>query len=167
MTLTLFSGFAPDREFCNIAAPSLYPYIEGLTQGASAAEMGISNGGKDGYTQCAAWGCPSCEAKVIFKLTPLEKEDRVIDAYYEYLAAGGHHSAPEYFREKFSSEETIQQHYDLIEEWDKAGRPLFWDKWGTESKLKKQMIEDKKNGISKAENYKRALGRDIFNNQNS
>lgn len=114
---------------CFVALKALYPYVIAMTLGVSAAELGISTGGEDGYVKCAAWGPPSCEALVIFRLHPEPVEKGALDAYYEYLAKMGHTSVPAYFLENFATEETREKRRKQIEEWVKAGKPKFWEGW--------------------------------------
>jgi len=115
--------------FCYVALKALYPYVIAMALGVSAAELGISKGGEDGYVKCAAWGPPNCEALVIFRLHPEPLEKGGLDAYFEHLAKVGHVSVPSYFLERFATDETKEKRKKQIEEWIKAGKPKFWEGW--------------------------------------
>jgi hypothetical protein len=78
---------------------------------------------------CPAWGPPSCEAAVIFKLHPVPLEKLELDSLYEMLAKKGHTSVPSYIFEKFASDETKEKRKNQIEEWKKLGKPKFWEGW--------------------------------------
>jgi|YelNatPaOPRAMG01_1025707.scaffolds.fasta_scaffold00468_21 hypothetical protein len=88
--------------------------------GVSAVDMGIAKSGKDGYVICPAWGPPTCEALVIFRLHPDPVEKGGLDAWYELLARRGHVAVPSHIFERFASDETKEKRRKQIEEWKKA-----------------------------------------------
>lgn len=114
---------------CPYALASVNPYMIAMSFGVTAVDLGIAKSGEDGYVMCPAWGPPTCEALVIFKLhaEPLEKSE--FDLWYETLAREGHISVPSYFLENFASDETKKKRKKQIEEWVKAGKPKFWEGW--------------------------------------
>jgi uncharacterized repeat protein (TIGR04076 family) len=120
---------------CGFSVNSLYPYVTAMTLGAKAVDLGIAEEGEDGFVTCPAWGPPTCEATVIFRLHPVPVEEGFGDNWYEDLAKIGHVSIPTYFMDNFASEETKLKRKKLIEEWDKLGRPKYWEKWGDVQKI--------------------------------
>jgi len=129
-----YSGdFTDPNEMCGIAETQMFPYMFAMTYGVTAKQLGISKKGEDaGYLCCAAWGPPTCEARCVFRLEAKPAHVgglSTLDIFYEFLARMGHHSCPSYFMENFSPDEAKKERGMLIEEWDKAGRPLFWEKW--------------------------------------
>lgn len=125
-----FVGFANTRTgMCGIAVANVYPYVEAMSIGVTAMEMGIAKSGEDGYVMCPAWGPPTCEAQVIFRLHPVPVDMQPLDWWYEFLARGGHHCVPSYFRETFLSEEAKERRKKEIQEWIEAGKPKFWEGW--------------------------------------
>jgi len=152
---TLYQAFSATSldHVCPFAQNAIYQYISGMTEGISAFDLGIACEDKsgDGFACCGAWGCPTVEAKVVFRLRPIPSDVPVIDFGYTYMSRGDHHSTPEDYREKYTSEEVRQQREDLIKEYDEAGRPLFWDKWAIESKLKQRQLKARQEGIPRWE----------------
>ena len=158
----LYQGNMPasNEHVCPFSEYEYWPYISGMTQGVTAQEMGIACEGEDGFVCCGAWGCPSCEAKIVYRLHPIPYKESFIDEIYEYLGRGGHNSIPRFFREKYSPEWAIQSREDLMEEWDQAGRPLFWDKWRDENKLYQHQKKTTSEGIPNSEAIREIMGRD-------
>ncbi len=115
--------------FCSVALKALYPYLIAMNYGVSAVDMGIAESGEDGFVVCAAWGPPTCEAQVIFRLHPIPVDRVGNDVLYEYQAKEGHLAVPSYYLENFASEETKKARNDKIEEWKKLGKPNFWEGW--------------------------------------
>jgi uncharacterized repeat protein (TIGR04076 family) len=120
---------------CGFSVNSIYPYVAAMTLGAKAVDLGIAVEGEDGFVTCPAWGPPTCEATVIFRLHPVPAKESFGDNWYEDLAKIGHVSVPTYFMDKYASEETKAKRKQLIEEWDSLGRPRYWEKWGDIQKL--------------------------------
>lgn len=114
---------------CPIAMKSFYPYILPLSLGVSAVDLGIAKKGDDGYVICPAWGPPTCEALIIWRLHPEPTEKSGLDAWYEYLAKKGHISVPAYLFERFAPAEAKEARKKKVEEWVKAGKPKFWEGW--------------------------------------
>jgi uncharacterized repeat protein (TIGR04076 family) len=140
---------AEDNEnVCPFANYEMYQYVNAMSQGISAVDLGIANEGEDGFVTCGAWGCPTVESQIVFRLHPIPVNYHSLDVGYRAMSSGGHHSTPEPFMDAYSNDEVRQQREDLIEEWDKAGRPLFWDKWGTESLFKQKYTELRKQGLT-------------------
>lgn len=153
---------AVDNEnMCPFANYEMYQYVNAMCQGISAIDLGIANEGEDGFVTCGAWGCPTVESQVVFRLHPVPSEFHMLDVGYELMSRGGHHSTPKPFMDTFSNDNVRQQREDLIEEWDKAGRPLFWDKWGTESIFKQKYTEKRKSGVPKLKIMEEILGMDL------
>jgi|GEM_PF-4292075 len=116
-------------QICTIAMEAFYRYVKPMCFGVSAVDLGIAKSGEDGFVMCAAWGPPTCEAAVIFRLHPEPVEKGWIDRYYEYLAKAGHVSVPTFYFDKFASKETKDARKKKLEEWKKAGSPKFWSGW--------------------------------------
>lgn len=126
----IYAGFnAFETGLCGIAEHSMHQYIVGMCIGVKAVEMGIAKDGEDGYIMCPAWGPPTCEAQVIFRLHPVPIETMPLDQWYEALAQIGHHCVPSFFLERFATEETKAARKKEMEEWIEAGRPKFWEGW--------------------------------------
>lgn len=161
----LYSGFecvSGEEGVCPFAEFEMWPYISGMSQGVSAKDMGIAYDGEDGFVCCGAWGCPSVEAKIVYRLHPIpyeQTDSSFIDFIYEYLAKGDHFSAPKHFRQLYSKEEVLKERDDLVKEWDEAGRPLFWDKWRDCNRLYNMQKEWRAQGIPDAEAIEKVLGR--------
>lgn len=116
-------------QICMTAVETVYKYVKPLVFGVSAKELGITTDGEDGFVMCAAWGPPTCEAAIIFRLHPEPIEKGWLDRWYETLAREGHISVPTMFFDRFAPSEAHAERERLIEEWDKAGRPKFWEGW--------------------------------------
>jgi uncharacterized repeat protein (TIGR04076 family) len=116
-------------QICSVAFRSIYPYAVAMSFGVSATDLGIAKSGEDGYVLCPAWGPPTCEAAVVFRLHPEPIEKGWIDRFYEHLAKAGHVSVPTFYFERFASKETKENRRKLVQEWIKAGRPKFWNGW--------------------------------------
>ena len=114
---------------CQIAMTSVFPFVQAMCLGVSAEELGITKAGEDGYVICPAWGPPTCEALTIFRLHPEPMEQAGLGAWYENLAKAGHVSVPSYYLETFGTSETKEARKRKLEEWEKAGRPKFWEGW--------------------------------------
>lgn len=151
-----------NEHICPFAQYEMYQYISAMTNGVTAKELGITYEGEDGFVTCGAWGCPTCETKVVFRLHPKPLPKAFVDYAYQFMAMAEHHSTPEFFREKYSKKETIQLREDLMEEWDKAGRPLFWDKWKSESKLEDLLIKSREEGKDMGQIFEEVLQMDIY-----
>lgn len=123
--------FEPEHplQICPYAYAGLLQYSRAIAYGVSAVDLGIAVDGEDGYVMCPAWGPPTCEATVIYRLHGEPIEKAFIDRYYEYLARVGHTSVPTFYFEKFASPETKARREKQIEEWMKAGKPKFWEGW--------------------------------------
>jgi uncharacterized repeat protein (TIGR04076 family) len=144
-----YVGFnAMEPGLCGIAEHSIHQYIVGMCIGTKAVDMGIAKDGEDGYVMCPAWGPPTCEAQVIFKLHPVAIEKMPLDEWYEALAQMGHHSVPSYFRENFLPGEAKEAREAQIKEWEKAGRPKFWEGW--RNMPAQQFISENKDFIRQA-----------------
>lgn len=157
----LYKGIMPEtnEHVCTYSEYEYWPYVSGMSQGVTAQEMGIACDGEDGFVSCGAWGCPSCEAKIVYRLHPIPYEESMVDEIYEYLGRGGHNCIPKFFREKYSPEWAIQSREDLMREWDEAGRPLFWDKWRDENKLYWHQKGTVEAGIPDAKAIRDIMGR--------
>ena len=118
-----------EPQICSIALKTIYPYAMAMCFGVSAIDLGIAESGEDGYVMCGAWGPPTCEAAVIFRLHPEPIEKGWLDRWYEHLAKVGHVSVPTFYFEKFASPEAKANREKKIEEWRKAGSPKFWEGW--------------------------------------
>ena len=117
------------RQICTVAHDSYNRYVKPMCFGVSAVDLGISKGGDDGYVMCPAWGPPTCEAAVIFRLHPEPIEKGWIDRWYEHLAKVGHVSVPTFYFDKFASDETKKARTKKLKEWKEAGSPKFWPGW--------------------------------------
>lgn len=120
---------------CGFGVNSVYQYVTAMTLGAKAVDLGIAEDGEDGYVTCPAWGPPTCEAYVVYRLHPVPVKKSLGDDWYSNLAKIGHVSCPTFFMENFASEETRLKRKNLIEEWNKIGRPKYWEKWGDTQNL--------------------------------
>lgn len=121
--------FEPEhpKAICQHPLFSLHSYIRGMMFGVSAVDMGIAISGEDGYVMCPAWGPPTCEATVIYRLHPEPIDKASIDRWYEYLAKVGHTSVPTFYFKRFASAEAKLKREKELEEWTKAGKPKFWE----------------------------------------
>lgn len=152
--MSFYSAYSADNiEICPTAQWEFWQYMGAITAGVPAKDLGIATDGEDGFVQCGAWGCPTCEAKVVYRLHPVENPMNSIDKGYTYTAGGQHHSAPKYYRDKYFTEETAQQREDLIKEWDEAGRPNWWDKWSDCSQLKQKQLKWREEGLDQNEQW--------------
>jgi len=123
-------GYLDNRPIiCPWVVHSLFHYVIAMSYGVSAVDLGIAKEGEDGYVICPAWGPPTCEALVIFKLHPEPVEKGGVDHFYEYLAKRGYPFVPEAFLEKFAPPEAKSLREKMVSEWEKAGKPKFWEKW--------------------------------------
>jgi uncharacterized repeat protein (TIGR04076 family) len=129
--LPMYGGLAAGSKprICSIAFNSIYPYMVAMSLGVDTVDLGITKSGKDGFVMCPAWGPPTCEALVIFRLHSEPIDKCATDAWYESLAKLGWTSVPSYFLERFATEETKEARKKKIEEWKKAGKPIFWEGW--------------------------------------
>jgi uncharacterized repeat protein (TIGR04076 family) len=116
-------------QLCSWALHSLFHYVVAMCYGVSAVELGISKGGEDGYVMCPAWGPPTCEAAVIWRLHPEPIPVGFVDRFYTHLAKLGHYAVPDYYMQRFASEEAKQLRRDKLAEYERAGEPKFWDGW--------------------------------------
>lgn len=117
------------KQICTVAMQAFYRYVKPMCFGVSAVDLGIAKKGEDGFVMCAAWGPPTCEAAVIFKLHPEPIEKGWIDRWYEYLAKVGHVSVPTFYFDKFATKETKEERINKLVEWKNAGEPKFWEGW--------------------------------------
>jgi len=116
-------------QICTFSLHSIHHYAWAMCFGSSAVDLGIAKSGEDGYVMCPAWGPPTCEAAVIYRLHPEPVEKGFIDRFYEHLAKAGYISVPTFYFEKFASPETKALREEKIAEWQKAGSPKFWEGW--------------------------------------
>lgn len=118
------------KGMCSFSMNSVYPYVMAMSMGAKAVDLGITEKGEDGFVSCPAWGPPTCEAAVIFRLHPIPIKELFGHTAYKYLAELGHVSVPKIYMEQYAPEGTRQKTEKLIEEWIALGRPKYWEKWG-------------------------------------
>lgn len=114
---------------CPIALQSALPYINGMIIGTQAKDAGLALEGEDGFFVCPAWGPPTCEALVVFRLHPSPAKRHSVDAWYEELAKAGHYAVPSYFLEHFASVDTKEKRKEIITEWKRLGKPYLWEGW--------------------------------------
>lgn len=114
---------------CPWAFNGIASYMIAMSFGVTAVELGIAKEGEDGYVICPAWGPPTCEAVVIFRLHPEPFEMSEFDWGYETYARNGHPFVPKYFRENFGPEDIEEVRKKEIDEWLKAGKPKFFERW--------------------------------------
>jgi len=126
---------------CGFSVNSVYQYVAAMSMGGKAVDLGIAEKGEDGFVTCPAWGPPTCEASVIFRLHPIPVKEGFGESWYEMLASLGHVSCPTHYMNNFASEETRQKRQRLIDEWEKLGRPKYWEKWGDVQKILSEDIE--------------------------
>ncbi len=122
-------GYFEGKQLCTVAMQGWYRFVKPMCFGVSAVELGIAKEGEDGFVLCPAWGPPTCEAAVIFRLHPEPVEKGWIDRWYEYLARVGHVSVPTFYFDRFAPEEAKALRKQKLAEWDAAGRPKFWEGW--------------------------------------
>jgi uncharacterized repeat protein (TIGR04076 family) len=113
---------------CPWALHTLFHYVVAMSYGVRAKDLGIALEGEDGYVICPAWGPPTCEALVIWRLHPEPIEKGGVDRFYEFLAKRGYPFVPEELL-KIAPPNTKELREKLIDEWVKAGRPKFWERW--------------------------------------
>ncbi len=122
--------FEPHHRFwCETGFHSLMYPMRAMHYGISAVDLGIAKSGEDGYVMCPAWGPPTCEAAVIYRLHAEPIKKGFVDRFYEYMARQGHVSVPTFYLEKFASAETKANREKKIQEWRNAGSPKFWEGW--------------------------------------
>lgn len=117
------------RIICGHSLHTMKLYVSAMCFGVNAVDMGIAKSGEDGYVICSAWGPPTCEAVVVYRLHPEPIEKGYMDRYYEHLAKVGHVAVPDFYFNKFASAETKAKRERQVKEWRKAGSPKFWEGW--------------------------------------
>jgi len=122
-------GYFEQKQICAVAFQGFYRYVKPMCFGVSAVDLGIATEGEDGFVLCPAWGPPTCEAAVIFRLHPEPVEKGWIDRWYEYLARAGHVSVPTFYFERFAPEAAKELRAKQLKAWEAAGKPKFWDGW--------------------------------------
>jgi uncharacterized repeat protein (TIGR04076 family) len=136
------------QQVCSFALINMFPFVEAMSKGVSAVDIGIAKSGKDGYVGCQTdliFG--KFYHGVIYRLhqVPIKKSNS--DAFYETAAKACHlEIATPLFAQKYASQKCKETWLKQLEEWEKAGELEEMKKVYGTVEFKKMMEREKSKG---------------------